>query len=243
MTMAAFQDAAPAWAAAGIVPLPIARDGKRPLVNHPEKFGRQAALQIARKFPDANLGFWCGQHNRLTVVDIDSDADAELQHAINTYGDSPVIAETPSGGRHAYYRHGGERRHIRPDKAHAIDMLGGGLCIAPPSIKPSGGVYRFVRGGLADFHSLRTIRQGALRPSVAPAVQESTFMDADKAAIGARNDALFGSRSPWLTMPSHRRDYWSGRGQRMQNYQSHRCPMPKCARRPAAHGVTRWRTA
>ena len=43
--MAAFADAAPAWAAAGIVPLPI--DGKRPLVSHPDRFGRRAALRIA----------------------------------------------------------------------------------------------------------------------------------------------------------------------------------------------------
>jgi hypothetical protein len=91
--MAAFADAAPAWAAAGIVPLPI--DGKRPLVSHPDRFGRRAALRIVPKFPDANLGFWCGHFNRLTVVDVDSAADAELQYALRT----PPARKAPSSCR------------------------------------------------------------------------------------------------------------------------------------------------
>ena len=60
------------------------------LCGHPGKLGRRAALDIASRpqFADApGLGFWCGERNGLTVVDIDSPADAELQHAIDTYGD------------------------------------------------------------------------------------------------------------------------------------------------------------
>ena len=113
--MAAFQDAAREYAAVGIVPLPIAPNGKRPLVNHPGKFGRRAALQILPKFPDANLGFWCGRHNDLTIVDIDSTEDTELLYALDRFGSSPVIVRTASGKRHVYYRHSGERRR------HAVD--------------------------------------------------------------------------------------------------------------------------
>src|SRR5512139_2891005 len=98
--MAAFTDAAAAWVAAGVVPLPLGgEDGKRPLVSHPGKLGARAALNSASRsrFADApGLGFWCGQRNGLTVVHIDSTADAELQHAIETYGDSPVIVRTAS---------------------------------------------------------------------------------------------------------------------------------------------------
>ena len=76
MTMAAFTAAAESWAAAGIVPLPIAPDGKRPMVKQPDSFGRPSALALVAKprFAHANLGFMCGSHNRLTVVDIDSPA-------------------------------------------------------------------------------------------------------------------------------------------------------------------------
>jgi hypothetical protein len=149
MTMAAFQEHARAYVAAGVVPLPIAPDGKRPMIRHPEKFGRRAAIELLPKFPTAALGFWCGSHNRLTVVDIDSTADVELQHALDRYGDSPVIVRTATGKAHAYYRHNGERRRIRPDRSHPIDLLGeGGLCIAPPSTRPNEAAYRFLRGGL-----------------------------------------------------------------------------------------------
>ena len=199
MNMAAFQDAAPAWAAAGIVPLPIEPNGKRPMVKHPGTFGRPAALRIVQKFPDANLGFWCGSHNRLTLVDVDSPADADLQRALVTYGDSPIIVQTASGGRHAYYRHDGERRRIRPDKGRPVDILGeGGLAVAPPSIRPSGGKYAFLRGGLADLANLPKIRSGALESL---AVQKSRGIEQqpapihiagpDAAPIGRRNDTLF----------------------------------------------------
>jgi Bifunctional DNA primase/polymerase, N-terminal/Primase C terminal 1 (PriCT-1) len=196
MTMAAFQDAASEYAAAGIVPLPI--DGKRPLVKHPDRFRRRAALQIAAKpqFANAALGFWCGHFNRLTVVDIDSPTDAELQYALTTYGDSPVIVRTASGKHHAWYRHDGERRSIRPDKSHPIDILGGGICVAPPSVRSSGGKYSFLRGGLTDLANLPKIRSGAL-PVNPKGVQESSFLNAapisDAATIdnGQRNDRLF----------------------------------------------------
>jgi hypothetical protein len=191
MTMAAFQDAGPAWAAAGIVPLPLGGvDGKRPLIKGPAKLGRHAALQLAPKFPDAGLGFWCGRRNGLTVVDIDSTADAELQYAIDTYGDSPVIVKTASGKAHCYYHHAGETRRIRPDKDHPIDILGeGGLAVAPPSTRPSGGRYEFLRGGLADLRSLPTIRPGALvqRELVRPEAHRS----AGRVSIGNRNNSMF----------------------------------------------------
>jgi hypothetical protein len=56
-------------------------------------------------------------HARATVVDIDSAADAQLQHAIDIYGDSPVIVRTASGKAHVYYRHGGERRRTGQTRA------------------------------------------------------------------------------------------------------------------------------
>jgi hypothetical protein len=189
--MAAFADAAPAWAAAGIVPLPITADGKRPLVKQPDAFGRRGALELAAKprFANAAVGFWCGHFNRLTVADVDSAADSELQYALDTFGQSPVIVRTASGKHHAYYRHNGERRQIKPDKTHPIDILGeGGFCVAPPSVRSDGGRYEFVRGGLSDLANLPTMRPGALQISeVKPEVNPS----GNFAPIGKRNDTVF----------------------------------------------------
>lgn len=197
MTVAVFQDSAREYVDAGIVPLPIAPDGKRPLVRHPDKFGRRAALQIVGKFPDANVGFWCGRHNRLTVVDVDSSTDLELQFALDTFGDSPVIVRTASGKHHAYYRHHGERRRIRPIADHPIDVLGeGGICVAPPSVRAGGGRYEFVRGGLADLENLPKINARALEkiePDQPPHPNRRIRPSAQNAMapIGQRNDSLF----------------------------------------------------
>lgn len=165
--MAAYTEAAAAWVAAGVIPLPLGGvDGKRPLVSNPARFGRRAAMDIASRpqFADARgLGFWAGAHNGLTIVDVDSPADAELQYAVSTYGNSPVIVQTASGKAHLYYQHSGEPRRIRPDKRHDIDLLGeGGIVAAPPTERPAGGRYRFLRGGLGDLRSLPKIRAGAV---------------------------------------------------------------------------------
>jgi hypothetical protein len=185
--MAAFADAAPAWAAAGIVPLPVSPTGKGWMVKHPETFRRPAAMALAAKprFAGANLGFMCGPINRLTVVDVDSPADSKLQHALATYGDSPIIVSTPSGGRHVYYAHNDEPRKIRPDAGHPIDMLGGGLCVAPPSVRPFGASYAWQRGSLADIANgnLPKIRNGA--------VPKTDLGRGPRVPIGERNAQLF----------------------------------------------------
>jgi hypothetical protein len=193
MSMAAFQDAAREYADAGIVPLPVAADGKRPLVKNPDKFRRPSALRITPKFPDANLGFWCGHQNGLTVVDIDTPKDAELDYVLDTFGPSPIIVRTASAKHHVYYRHDGERRRIKPIKGHEIDILGeGGLCVAPPSVRPSGGKYEFLRGSLADLAKLPKIRSGALpvnlrvSPPANPQAPISTTIEQ-----GKRDDTLF----------------------------------------------------
>jgi hypothetical protein len=174
-------------------------DGKRPLVSHPAKLGRRAALNIAGRpqFADApGLGFWCGERNGLTVLDIDSSTDSELQYAIDTYGDSPVVVRTASNKAHLYFRHNGERRRIRPDRAHDIDILGeGGFAVAPPSARPAGGHYRFERGGLADFPRLPTIKRSAiaqLEPVIVPQARKPASGKGDVVAnIGQRNNTMF----------------------------------------------------
>jgi len=130
-------------------------------VKQPDTFGRRGTLELAvePRFANAAVGFWCGHFNRLTVVDVDSAADSELQYALDTFGPSPVLVRTASGKHHAYYRHGGERRRIRPLAGYAIDFLGeGGFCVAPPSVRSDGGRYEFVRGGLSDLANLPTMR-------------------------------------------------------------------------------------
>jgi hypothetical protein len=190
MTVAAFQDAAREYAAAGIAALPLGGvDGKKPLVSHPQKFGIRASLQIAEKFPEANAGFWCGPRSRLTVVDIDSPKKSELQWAIDTFGPSPIVIRTGSQNHHVWYKHDGEGRRIDAFDGHKIDLLGQGLCVAPPSVRPGGSKYEFVQGSLADVGNLPTINRDALQ-ALPPPKDKPDEMDR-RAAEGSRNTSLF----------------------------------------------------
>jgi hypothetical protein len=90
-------------------------------------------------------------------------------------------------GRHLYYRHDGEGREIKPDERHPIDELGGGLCIAPPSTKPAGGGYAWLRGGLPVIPNLPKIRRGAIqKPRDVERVPAGP-----RVPIGQRNAQLF----------------------------------------------------
>ena len=156
-----FGFAAATYAEAGIATFPLGgEDGKRPLVRNARHFGINASLEIAQKFPTANVGFWCGPRNGTTVVDIDTQDEAEVQWAQEKFGASPVIVRTGGDKFHIYYRHNGERRRIRPFFGHEIDLLGeGGYCVAPPSIRPGGGAYRFIKGGISNWQRcLRSVK-------------------------------------------------------------------------------------
>jgi hypothetical protein len=132
------------------------------------------------------------------VVDIDSPEGKELDWALDTFGRSPIVVRTGSGKHHVWYRHGGERRRIRPIPGHEIDLLGeGGYSVAPPSIRPGGGKYEFLAGSLADVAKLPPIRPEALQELIAEPVavlQEPDALDAPGHAgvsRGARNASLF----------------------------------------------------
>jgi len=140
-------------------------DPKKPAVLRPKAFGLRASLDLVSKFPDANIGFMCGTKNGITIVDVDVAGDAALDDALAAYGETPILVRTASGKSHAWFRHNGERRKIRP--VENIDILGeNGLVVAPPSEAKGKGRYRFMRGSLDDLERLPTIRRGSLPDSV-----------------------------------------------------------------------------
>ncbi len=135
---------------------------------------------MAEQFPDANVGVLCGLSG-LTVIDVDGDA-ALANEARKRFGKSPLEVETPSGGRHLYFRNSGERCANLRREGLAIDIkAAGGLIVAPPSRKLStGAAYQFVQGSWDKLARLPTIRNAALdRRSV------------DDIPAGIRNDTLF----------------------------------------------------
>jgi hypothetical protein len=148
----------PAYAEHGIATFPLHAD-KRPAIKGFNKVGLRGSQQLAFKFAAADaLGFLCGPYSKVTVGDIDIADAGVLADFLARHGATPIIIVTASGKFHAWYRHNGEQRRIRPWPERCIDILGrGGFVIAPPS-KIGRGHYDFIQGSLDDLDRLPVMR-------------------------------------------------------------------------------------
>jgi hypothetical protein len=180
----------PLYEEAGIATFPVDAARKRPSVGNYHRGGLPASRDWAKKFSDANaLGFNCGKRNGLTVLDIDAPDENLLADSLNRFGPSPIVIRTASGKFHAWYRHNGEGRKIRPEKHIPIDILGGGYAVAPPSAAGDG-QYQFIEGSLNELGRLRPMLvQLADNAPVAPDMANPDAL----AGVGERNAKLWRS--------------------------------------------------
>jgi hypothetical protein len=108
------------------------------------------------RWPDARIGIPTGAVNRITVIETDTaaghgvDGAASLAHLRAKHGPLPdtLMACSPSGSLHRYFRHPGPGIKIK-NKASVIgdgiDVRGdGGMVIAPPSVNLDGRRYRWI---------------------------------------------------------------------------------------------------
>jgi Bifunctional DNA primase/polymerase, N-terminal/Primase C terminal 1 (PriCT-1) len=157
-----FAHAQASYAAHGIATFPVTRD-KVPAIRGFGRVGLAGSAMLAQKFADADaLGFICGQRSRVTVLDIDTNDEGVLAAALARHGQTPLMMQTGSGNFQAYYRHSGERRRIRPWRGLPIDIIGGGMVIAPPS-RVTNGLYLIIQGSLDDLDRLPVARDLADR--------------------------------------------------------------------------------
>jgi len=133
--------------------------GKRPIVRWEEFQRRRPEEHELRawltRHPSANVAIVTGTVSGLVVLDIDprhggiaSFAQWEQEH-----GELPhtVEVQTGGGGRHLYFAHPGGELRNRVGLAPGIDLRGdGGVVVAPPSVHPSGGRYRWLPGHAPD---------------------------------------------------------------------------------------------
>ena len=108
-----------------------------------------------RRWPDANLGIVTGKESGIFVLDADTaeghgvDGIGELKKLIEERGlPDTLMVESPSGSLHYYFNHpGGDTKIQTSDSkiAPGIDIRGdGGMVLAPPSIKPDVGEYKWL---------------------------------------------------------------------------------------------------
>lgn len=147
--------AALSYAARGWSVIAVEARGKRPLLPWLEFQQRVAAPdEIAawyRRWPNGNVAIVTGGISQLLVIDIDPqhggiESLAELQRS---YGALPRTVEvrTGGGGRHLYFAYPPFRLHNRVGIRPGIDLrCDGGYVVAPPSVHPSGRLYRWLAG-------------------------------------------------------------------------------------------------
>jgi hypothetical protein len=101
-----------------------------------------------RAEPLANLGLATGAISGLFVLDVDRDHGGEdsLASLARHHGELPptVVSLTGGGGRHLLFRHPGFKVRNLVGFNDGLDIRGdGGFIVAPPSVHPSGGRYRW----------------------------------------------------------------------------------------------------
>ena len=178
------------YAAYGIptFPVTIADGDKRPAIRNYLNLGLLGSKKLADRFltHDA-LGFGVRRAG-LFVLDVDTDDQRVLDEAQRRHGTTPIITRTGSGHFHAWYRHNGEGRWIRPDRDLPIDYLGDGYVVAPPS-KGTKGDYSFLKGSLRDLASLPTAI-GVEPPMGGPGAARGAVEFAGAVKRGERNSRL-----------------------------------------------------
>jgi hypothetical protein len=143
-------------------PVKIVDGDKVPAVKHYDRIGLRASNKLVAggRFHYATmLGFMCSQRNGIAILDCDTTDENVLSDALTRHGTTPLIVRTASGKFHAYYKHNGERRRIRPwrDQGLPIDVLGGGAAVAAPS-RIGSGTYQIIQGSLDDLDRLPVMR-------------------------------------------------------------------------------------
>src|ERR1035437_1393249 len=105
------------------------------------------------KWPNANVGIVTGAVSDIFVLEADTkdghdvDGLASLMALEQEHGALPATlqAESPSGSVHYYFKHPGfDIKNSASAVAPGVDVRGdGGMVVAPPSVKPGKGVYRW----------------------------------------------------------------------------------------------------
>jgi hypothetical protein len=150
--MGVFTQWQPTYAARGIPTFPVRIDHgvKKPDVKNYLKLGPKVSQALAQRFTSHDALGFAVRRARISVLDVDAPDERVLVDALDRHGPTPIVVRTGSGNWQAYYRHNGERRHVRPWAGLPIDVLGDGYVVAPPS-KGTRGDYAIVQGTLDDL--------------------------------------------------------------------------------------------
>jgi hypothetical protein len=154
----------------GLLTIPVGLN-KKPLVQGWSKDGHatvtpERSAEWAQQFPFAPaVGVLLGAENGITALDIDTTDERVLADALDRHGQTPLIEQTARDRFKAWFKFNGERRFVRnvrnknePFPGLPIDLLGGGMAVAPPSFNADLKQYRHISGTLDDIGRLPVMR-------------------------------------------------------------------------------------
>lgn len=192
-----------AYRVKGISVIPIQPNGKAPIIKTWTEYQKHKPTEqmIKTWWGDnhhANIGLICGKVSNLLVVDFDLYKDENAKKAYSEFFDrfgykKHLVAETPSGGLHYYFKYREGFSNIRGGEG--IDLkTDGGYVLAYPS-KIDNKVYKFVTKNelpeMSDdiFDYLKD--KLSIHTKYNENVSSVTVGDTQLLQQGARNNALF----------------------------------------------------
>lgn len=110
-----------------------------------------------KRWPQAGIGIATGAYSKFFVVETDTveghgvDGAAALQALEAEHGLLPetLMAESPTGSVHRYFKHPGGVKITNATLMPGVDVKGdGGMVIAPPSERPGKGTYRWLNSNI-----------------------------------------------------------------------------------------------
>lgn len=158
-------DAARWYAARGLKSFPVTLNGtkKQPLKGSNGFYDATDNLGILQQWFDRRVppavGVRTGTESGVFVIDADPK-NGGLETLYEMFGGPANLpetwqSETPSGGRHVWFKHPGIPIQCKVALLEGIDVRGdGGYVVAPPSIRPDGQCYRWLddlRPGVCDL--------------------------------------------------------------------------------------------
>ncbi len=172
---------------------PCKPHGKTPLTEHGFKSATRDPSQIREwweLWPEANIGIATGAISGIVVLDIDprhggDDTLATLEARYGKLLATPT-ALTGGGGRHKIFEHpGGHVPNSAGTIGAGIDLRGdGGYVIAPPSVHPSGEVYRWRTSAGINELTPSPLPEWALDPVVTNGERSANGNDGSEAPTG-----------------------------------------------------------
>jgi len=172
VVMAEIEESARDYMRRGWSVIPLLPASKLPAIRWEEYQQRCADTEKLtrwmRRWPLLNIGIVTGAISGLAVLDLDRRHGGfkSLAALERLHGALPttVEAETGGGGRHLYFACPHPAPRNKAGLAPGIDLRGeGGIVVAPPSLHPSGGRYRWRRGHEPDALPLAVLPQWLVR--------------------------------------------------------------------------------